>query len=246
MSRPDVSDLTEAVYASLPELYRAADATQVKGPGYPLLRYLSLSLDQLEPVIDLVRRFTYIAQDERQDNFAGNSYGLAFPLRFYGSGLYGSGYYGSDDVLTLNAELVDGRVADSAWLPWLAQLLGVDLSRTLSEADRRDKLRNPLPWRAHGTPGAIAEAARTVLTPAPGTTAYVYSQAAGTSMLIALYTKHAETPTSTTWGQLKAAAPTWGDLRTLGAFINGRAAALILAANVERPAGWVLIHQWVD
>lgn len=57
--RPDVSDATERLYGRLPEAYLDADAEL----DYPLLRYLSLLLDQLEPVDELLERIDYDAEE---------------------------------------------------------------------------------------------------------------------------------------------------------------------------------------
>lgn len=62
------------------------------------------------------------------------------------------------------SDLVDPLTADAAWLPWLAQLVGVDLLPELTEAERRNAiLIAGAGWRA-GTKTAIAEAAALELT----------------------------------------------------------------------------------
>ncbi|HVL33901.1 MAG TPA: phage tail protein [Actinomycetota bacterium] len=53
MSRPDVHETTEVLYARLPDHYRDADARL----DYPLLRYLSLIGDQVGELSDLIERF---------------------------------------------------------------------------------------------------------------------------------------------------------------------------------------------
>ena len=58
--RPDVAARTDALYGRLPEAYRDADEVL----DYPLLRYLSLLADQLEPLDDLVERIDYDAEEE--------------------------------------------------------------------------------------------------------------------------------------------------------------------------------------
>jgi hypothetical protein len=65
MARPDVHDATDALWSSLPELYQAADEAQADGPnGYPLLRFLSLIVDQWGEVLDLVGRIDYYSHDD--------------------------------------------------------------------------------------------------------------------------------------------------------------------------------------
>lgn len=55
MPTPDVHPHTRRLYDALPEFYRDADATQA-GAGYPLLRFVSLILDQAGAVEDLIDR----------------------------------------------------------------------------------------------------------------------------------------------------------------------------------------------
>lgn len=58
MTRPDVAELTDRLYGRLPELYRLGDARQDDGPdGWPLLRWLSLTVDQAAEVDVLADRF---------------------------------------------------------------------------------------------------------------------------------------------------------------------------------------------
>lgn len=61
------------------------------------------------------------------------------------------------------SDLVDPDTADEAWLPWLAQLAGVNLIDSLSAAERRDAIRTAgSGWRA-GTKAGIKLAAQTQL-----------------------------------------------------------------------------------
>lgn len=59
MARPAVTGATEAVYARLPAHYADADARQVSGGGYPLLRWLSGLGDQLAEVDAILARLDY-------------------------------------------------------------------------------------------------------------------------------------------------------------------------------------------
>jgi hypothetical protein len=62
------------------------------------------------------------------------------------------------------SDLTDPAGADVAWLPWLAQFVGVQLAPGLSEMEKRDAVRYASAgWRA-GTKSAIADAAKTELT----------------------------------------------------------------------------------
>lgn len=228
--RPTVGPTTEALYARLPELYRDADAAQADGPSnYPLLRYLSLLFDQLDAVTTLLDRFTYTPLDERQDG----------PWIRYGSGTYGDATFGDQDT----SDLVDPYTANAAWLPWLAQLVGVDVAN-LSVTAQRYVIAHPQDTWAHGTPRAIAAAARAKLT---GTGyAAIMPTYQGDPFTIALVTREDETQGVTTWGELETMAPTWADLMALGDWSNLEAADVVREAQKERPAGFKLEHVYLD
>ncbi len=62
------------------------------------------------------------------------------------------------------SDLTDPLTADIRWLPWLAQLVGVVLPPSLTDAEMRDAVRFASSgWRA-GTKPAVADAAKTELT----------------------------------------------------------------------------------
>lgn len=67
-------------------------------------------------------------------------------------------------VPSRTSDLVDPAGADDAWLPWLGQLLGVTLPPSLSPAERRDAVTFASSGFRSGTKGAVADAARSVLT----------------------------------------------------------------------------------
>lgn len=61
------------------------------------------------------------------------------------------------------SDLTDPETADLRWLPWLAQLVGVRLDPSLTDAEQRDAVTYASAgWRA-GTKQAVADAARTAL-----------------------------------------------------------------------------------
>lgn len=228
--RPTVGASTELLYARLPELYRDADAAQADGPSnYPLLRYLSCLFDQLDTVSTLIDRLTYVPMDERQNG----------PWQRYGSGEFGDGTYGDQDT----SDLVDPYTADAAWLPWLAQLVGVDVAN-LSVPDQRAAIAHPQDTWAHGTPRAIAARARAKLN-GTGYVAIIPSHQ-GDPFTIALVTKESETEGATTWAELETIAPTWADLMALGDWSNLEAADVIREAQKERPAGFKLEHVYLS
>lgn len=231
--RPDVGYATEVVYRGLPELYRDADSTQDTGPSnYPLLRFLSLVLDQLTPLVQLVNRFNYIALDERFDQPTGPGFGapgeygygefgedgidllgVPTPWQRYGTGTYGLETYGDRDT----SDLVDPATADAAWLRWLAQLVGVDVTG-LTAAQARARLANPSESWAHGTPTILKRLTRAAL---DNPYAYVAVQAHYSgAFTIAVITKTAETTIPPE--------------------------DLLEALEVERPAGYRLWHVYFE
>lgn len=233
--RPTVGPLTERVYDSLPELYRDADAVQDTGDSnYPLLRYLSLILDQLTPVEQLRARLTFTPLDERDTIESGRPFGLPAPWQRYGSGSYGTGTYGDGDV----SDLVDPFTADPAWLPWLAQITGVPIA-ALTVAQQRAAIANaPDAW-AHGTTPALTRKR-------PGGPGYIDTVPHYDGPYVtAVVTKASETPAST-FAILKASAPTWADLEALGSYSNAQAADVMATAAAEKPAGFRLVHRYLE
>jgi hypothetical protein len=60
------------------------------------------------------------------------------------------------------SDLLDPATADEAWLPWLARLVGIDVSDVLGVVARRDAIASA--GYVSGTRRAIADAARSALT----------------------------------------------------------------------------------
>lgn len=230
--RPAVGPFTDTLYRRLPELYRDADDAQDEGrSNYPLLRYLSLVGDQLTQVAELLGRFTYDPLDDRDNTDP--------PWQRFGSGLFGDDTYGDNDV----ADLVDPALADTAWLPWLTQLVGVDVTgMTIPEA--RAAIADPSSTWAHGTREAIIRRARPLL----GDEAYldVVPHHQGDPFTMALVTKRSETTGATTWAELEVLAPTWADLEALGSWGNTETADVMVEALKERPAGYKLEHVYLE
>lgn len=230
--RPEVGPVTEALYGRLPDVYRDADEAQDEGrSNYPLLRFLSLLGDQLTPVAQLLARFTYDPLDDRDNTDP--------PWDRYGTGLFGDDTYGDTDT----ADLVDAYLADSSWLPWLAQLLGVNIAG-MSIDEARAAIADPSAAWAHGTPEAITRLVRPLMP--EGAYVDTLPHHLGDPFTIGLVTKNAETYGVTTWGDLEQAAPTWADLEALGSWHNLEATAIVRAAQEERPAGFRLAHVYLE
>lgn len=139
------------------------------------------------------------------------------------------------------SDLVDPNTADPAWLPWLAQAVGVTLGPTLTVAEQRAAIAGVSTGFMAGTKTAVAQAAQTELTG----TKYVkiYDHSTSSSALggatiwdVLVVTRTSETPNTaavldaivrkgakpagvtlwwksfdTSWTQLEQAYPTWND-----------------------------------
>lgn len=140
------------------------------------------------------------------------------------------------------SDLVDPDTADEAWLPWLAQLVGVKLNAYDTLATHRMRIGSALSGIKAGTKTAVAEAAKRVLT---GTkTVYVYDHsttagiAAGGQWDVLVLTVQGETISDplveiikagakpagiklwhmyfgAQWGTLEVSRPTWTDWETV-------------------------------
>jgi hypothetical protein len=117
----------------------------------------------------------------------------------------------------------------------------VTLTPGQSIADIRERLSAPQLGWVHGSQPALAAAIKVALT---GTKHVRFEPAyEGHPFHLAVYTLEAETTSPTTWGQLEAIAPTWGDFDEYGTWANLEAVwATQVAALPEKPAGWRIIH----
>ncbi len=190
-------------------------ADEASPQAWPLLRWLDLLLGQLEPVVDLIARLDYRPADDPDPGGSRTAGDLVNPAR-----------------------------ADAAWLPWLAQLLGVDVAG-LVPGEQRTALSSPATSWARGTVGATAAAAArglsgdkvVVVTPGYG----------GDPWTIGIGTRDAETTMLSSWAALEAAAPTWGEEETLLPTWASEDAPLVLGAvEPQRPAGFRFVRYSLD
>ena len=170
---PVVTTLTQAVYDQLPEIYHLGDSAQPSGPNaYPLLRFLACIGDVAQPMDSLYARLAYLAPSD-------------------GGPATGPGS---------SSDLTDPRTADPAWLPWIAQLIGMHLDTSLSVAAQRDAILGAATGRQAGTRAAMVAAASTGLVGSrfcqvmDHTTVTVGSPAPGGQWDVTLITRSDETP----------------------------------------------------
>lgn len=143
------------------------------------------------------------------------------------------------------SSLGDPFQADVTWLPWLAQLVGVQLDPSASEAEQRDTIAYATSgWRA-GTASAIEDAARSALIGSryAKVVPAMAGSVAGTPWDLTIVTRASETPDpaavigavlrkgvkpagvvlhtrtyEASWDTLEAARPTWEDWERAGSW----------------------------
>lgn len=145
---PYMTLLVDRLYHRLPEVYRTMDTVN---SDWPFKRYLAGTLDLAgqidETVVDII---------------GDRPIGPALPEPWSLS---------TEDLTEWRASRVnrpsalgDPVQAQTAWLPWMAQMVGALLDPAATEQEHRDTIRYATSgWRG-GTRGAIADAARSVLT----------------------------------------------------------------------------------
>jgi hypothetical protein len=184
------------------------------GLDWPLLRFLSLLGDQGGDVLTLLERIDYRAPDDSPPGEAGDT-----------------------------SDLADPATADVAWLPWLAQLVGVVLDPALSVQERRDLLASASSgWRI-GTKAAVADAVRTRLSGTKYVEVHSHSTeqgvGSGGAFDVLIVTLESET---IGWFSLESTAPTWADVEALGSWdaieeqANAKLHEAVIAAGAK-PAG---------
>lgn len=141
------------------------------------------------------------------------------------------------ELQDLHSDLVDPNQADAAWLPWLAQLVGVHFDYLLTEVQKRERIASAIGGVRAGTKAAIIQAVQAVLTGTKTVYVYPFSNAvgginAGTQWEVLIMTLAAETVSDVvqavvnagakpagvklyhvtygaTWTTVEAAKPTW-------------------------------------
>lgn len=144
------------------------------------------------------------------------------------------------------SDLTNPQTADLSWLPWLAQLVGVDLDPALSEQAQRDAIAYASSGWMAATKSAVAAAAKSALTGSRYAVVYDHSIATvgdGGEWDVLIVTRTSETPDidavltaivdkrakpagvtlhhlayAATWAQVEAAYPTWADWAAAGSW----------------------------
>ena len=150
------------------------------------------------------------------------------------------GQQGRDLPLGVTSDLVDGRTADDAWLPWLAQLFGVDIRYIRGEQELRDAIESGSSGFRSGSKQAIEDAVRSELTGTRSVAVFPHSTPSGIGTGgpwdVLIVTRASETPGfaavveavtrkgakpagvrlwhhvfQTEWDDIESTLPTWDD-----------------------------------
>lgn len=194
MSEPIYDTDTERIYQSLPEFYRVFDSRSEN--DYALKKYISSIISQLNEINSLTARLEFIPPEERAEWLAAQT---SFTTYQRPAGIENPelGY----EPIGFTSDLFDGRTANKEWLPWIAQIIGADISFLTTEADQRDAIiENYLGYRA-GSNAALEAAVKAVLTGTKFVRIYPHRNGAdgsiesfGTNWDILIVTKDLETP----------------------------------------------------
>lgn len=181
---PAVSTFADRLYGRLPEVYRRMDVDQ----AWLLKRYI----DAVTGTAGLAEAMVDRIQGSRPA-------GPASPVPW--------GLVNADELARWvqartahPSELGDPQLADEAWLPWLASLVGAQLDPAATLAEKRDTIQFATSgWRA-GTRGAIADAARSALEGSRYATVMVHTKVSAGALVtgsmwdITVVTRGSETP----------------------------------------------------
>lgn len=192
MAEPTYTPTTERLYLKVPEFYRVLDAQN----DWHFKKYISAIGDQLDEIETLVARLEYIPLEDRANYYASldefNTYSRPAGLETTEFGY---------EPIGETSDLLDARTSDYDWLPYIAQLIGADISGLTTESERRDAIiYNYLGFRA-GSREALEDAAKRVLTGDKYVRVYPHRDGSGGSIFsegtqwdILIITKSEETP----------------------------------------------------
>lgn len=155
MSEPIYSVTTERVYARLPEIYRTLDIQN----NWQFKKYISSIADQLNDVDVLSARLDYIAPELRKEWYASgnNENTYVRPAGIENPAIGFAPIYETSDLL-------DARTADVDWLPYLCQLVGIDLNIFPTVDERRDAVINSFTGYRAGSREALEASVVSLLT----------------------------------------------------------------------------------
>lgn len=192
MSEPTVSTTTERLYQRLPEVYRTRDAEN----GWAFKKWLDGIGSRLDELDTLRARFTYVKPNDRRNWEAAGS-----PLNTYDRDPALEDPEIGFDPVYATSDLLDGRTADAAWLPWIGQLVGSDLSTSYTDVERRNNVVYAFLGYRAGSRASLRNAVLEELTGTKYLQVFDHSKVVGLSSVepgteweVTLVTKPSETP----------------------------------------------------
>jgi hypothetical protein len=140
------------------------------------------------------------------------------------------------------SDLTDPVTADAAWLPWLAQLVGIRFDEVFGVNERRAAITSAADgWRAGSTRSVVA-AVQSVL--AGNRLVIIDRHHEGDDHKVLIRTRTSETEILT-WRSLEATYPTWGELEDPSSWgaLNPRNVLRTLEVRQVKPAGVQFFHE---
>lgn len=127
------------------------------------------------------------------------------------------------DTMVGWGSVMNADAAPVEWLPWLAQFLGVTLPGTLTEQQRRDRIKGTDGFK-RGTPAAMKVAAQALLT---GTRTVFFNERSGNAYRLTVSTWASETPDSAKVLAALVAQKPAGIVLTYSTIVGGDWATLV-------------------
>lgn len=220
-----VSPFTDRLYNSFPSFYRDDDAAQVAMPTPPNEFGSGQAYD------------TGFSYDQTV------SYSSNYPFLRWLAALCDFSA-GEIDALVAqfnsptHSALTDPQLAEPAWLPWLAQFVGIGVPTPIPDVTvARQQIAGAMTTAPAGSKQAIVEAVQQVLTGAQSVV--VTDHYNGDPWAIAIDTFDDQTPTVATGSPIVWGVSTWG-----GTSVWQPADPIVRAVETagQKPAGFVLVH----
>jgi hypothetical protein len=189
MAQPTFSVTTERVYSQLPDVYRETDANN----GYQFKQYIASVTDQLGDIDLLIARFRYLAQIDRE---MAKRYAQRYTTYTHKDRVKDAPELGS------TSDLVDPLSADTEWLPWIGQLVGVKITPAMGVLEARDAIAFASAGYRAGSKYAMEKAVRNVLSGSKYAVALPHTKVvngniqAGTVWDLTILTRAQESPPS--------------------------------------------------
>jgi hypothetical protein len=236
-----VTATTARLYDRLPALYRDADATVVPPTATVETTTVTTGTFDSSETFDSAEEFDMTGEDVDTGVVTEIPNPNGYPLLRWLSCLVDQAGDIEEIVNRLTSPttsaLTDPQTADVAWLPWLAQMVGVNLPNPVDPGKAQTAIYGALTGAQRGSKPSIAAAVARALTGSQTVTVTDHYQ--GATWKIQVDTLVSETPTvfagSTpfTWG-----TTTWGQ----GEWFAADPIVSLIVTAKTKPAGFTLVH----